>query len=242
MSTFRNALICGLALALAGCPTPPPSSGGDAPGQPGQPGQPGEGPPGQPGQPGQPGEQPPGQPGEQPPGQPGEQPPGQPGQGGEAPTPGTLPEDGDMPEAPRGKAPDPGDLPNFDDLIGDGASITIVVNVTGATQGQVDFQTIEEKDGNSYPKILHVERFTSTPVKVKAPANYDGDVYISVAAFEGDGALQPEIGEVGLGGSSDAIQLGTTDVNVDVTIGTEPAWMQQFLKRMPGGEDPPMPY
>ena len=232
MSTFRNALICGLALALAGCPTPPPSSGGDAPGQPGQPGQPGEAPPGQPGQPG-----------EQPPGQPGEQPPGQPGQGGEAPTPGTLPEDGDMPEAPKGMAPDPGDLPTFGDLIGDGASITITVNVSGATKGQVDFQTIEEKDGNTYPKILHVERFSSTPVTVKAPANYEGDIYVSVAAFEGDGDLKPEIGEVGLGGSSEAIQLGTTDVNVDVAIGTEPEWMQQFLKRMPppGGDAPPPP-
>ena len=55
--------------------------------------------------------------------------------------------------------------------------------------------------------------------------------------------LKPEIGEVGLGGSSEAIQLGTTDVNVDVAIGTEPEWMQQFLKRMPppGGDAPPPP-
>lgn len=149
-----------------------------------------------------------------------------------------------MPEAPKSHFPLPGDLPSFADLIGSGPSVTITVNIAGATSGQIDFQTIEEKDGNNYPKILHVEKFSNGKASVKAPANYDGDIYVSVNSFSGDDGLSGG-NDVQVGGAAEAVALGSNDLVVDVTIGDEPEWMQQFLAKMPppaggeGGTAPP---
>jgi hypothetical protein len=137
-----------------------------------------------------------------------------------------------MPEAPKSHFPLPGDLPSFDDLIGSGQSITITVNVAGAESGQIDFQTIEEKDGNTHPKILHVEKFSNGTVTVKAPANYEGDVYISANGFSGENGHSGG-NDVTVGGAAEAVALGSTDLVVEVSMDKEPEWMKQFLMKMP---------
>ena len=213
-------LLLGLAaaFALAGCPTPPPSGGGDQPGQPGQPGPPpdGAGPPPNGGGEGAP--PPNGGEGGPPPGE-GAGPPGEgaPGEG--------LPPEG-AEEGPKGNAPDPADLPSFADLIGDGPHINVTLNIEGASSGQVDFQVFIERDGAKQPKVLHIEKYTDNKLVVKAPADYEEPVYISV-----NGSGRPVLGEgepddFTIGGVPDAVTFGSTDLVFDVVVGDEPPpWM-----------------
>ncbi len=216
---LRNALLVSLTLALAGCPTPPPSTGGDQPGQPGD----------QPGEPGQPGEPPPGEPG-----QPGEPPPGEPGEPGQ---PGEPPPE-DAGDGPKDFAPNPEDLPSFADLIGEGESVTITITIEGTTSGQIDFHTLLEKDGHTQPGVLHIERFSnSSTVSVEAPANYGESVYVAVHGFKSDGHLNPEVGEVAVGGAEEPLTIGSTDIELTIAIGSSPTWLDNT--RPEGKEAPP---
>ena len=196
------------AFALAGCPTPPPSGGEGGPLA---------------------GGPPPGTEGGPPPGT-----EGAPGAG--APGEGLPPEGAD--EGPKGNAPDPADLPTFKDLIGEGPSITVTLNITGPASGQADFQVFIEKDGAKQPKVLHVEKYANNKLVVKAPANYEEPVYISV---NGNGAPVESTSQpldVSIGGVPDAVTFGSTDLVFDVVLGDEPpAWMG-FPSRL--DDDPPL--
>jgi len=84
---------------------------------------------------------------------------------------------------------------------------------------------------------LHIERFSnSSAVTVKAPANYGEAIYIAVNGFESDGHLNPEVGDVSIGGASDPVTLGTTDIDVAITMGETPTWLD---KARPEGKEPP---
>jgi hypothetical protein len=133
--------------------------------------------------------------------------------------------------------------PSFADLIADGDSITISVTVVGAEESQVDFQMLDKKDGKVAPRVLHVEHVVGAgPHKIAAPANLDGDLYVSVMS-QGDepkdevGEPPPASGpENRTGGLAKPITLAGADHSVTVTVGTVPAWLDDLITpRKEGG-------
>lgn len=117
-----------------------------------------------------------------------------------------------------------------------GETVTISVTVSGYPNGgTVEFHNLQEgEDGTSSPRALHLERFDADGVvEVVAPANASGEIYVMVAG-KGNGA-----DEFLAGGAPDALKIGTEDVAVSVTAGTEPAWMKEMMSAEPGELEPP---
>ena len=69
--------------------------------------------------------------------------------------------------------------PVFDDIIGQGESITNSVRY-GITRGDADWNLITNNRSRVAPKVLHMEQVTGSRTSIIAPKNYDEDVYVVI--------------------------------------------------------------
>ncbi len=159
--------------------------------------------------------------------------------GGDAPMP-HPPEGGDAPAAMTGggdEAPAPGggpvaegEFPGFDSLIGDGESVSLTVNVKGASAGAqrvIDFVVMQEPGSGGAPELIQQVRTEGDTVTISVPANYDQAFVVSVIDDkDGDGPSPSD--EMGV--SLQPVKLAGVDVTVSVEIGKMPE---------PSGDLPP---
>ncbi|RME27529.1 MAG: hypothetical protein D6798_04345 [Deltaproteobacteria bacterium] len=80
------------------------------------------------------------------------------------------------------------DLPSFSQLIGDGPTVTITVDVEGASAGELAFQTI---DDDGFAHMIHVQRLEGGTATIVAPAEFDEPVYVSLAMPEAEFSPDP---------------------------------------------------
>jgi hypothetical protein len=115
--------------------------------------------------------------------------------------------------------------PSFKDIIS-GDTLTITVNVTGGTKGQIDFMTMGEG-----PTALHVESFEGQgPFEITAPASYDQDVYVAAMNYANGSSIGVDDP---LGAAQKPIKLSGKDVTVALEIGKSADWFK------PPGDVPP---
>jgi len=140
----------------------------------------------------------------------------------------------------------PGVPPRFSSIIEDGApTVTVTVQVTGGSQGTVEFQTQKEVDGHAQVRALHVEEYGSSgKASVTAPATWAVPIYV-VAAEHGD-----DPNRLVRGGLDEPIQLDGKDLSLEVAIGHEPKWLEALTPKPidpdreptpPGGTEPSEP-
>ncbi len=144
--------------------------------------------------------------------------------GGQAPGGTASPPQGGQGGPPGGGAMS--GPPSFKDII-TGDTITITVNVKGASKGQVDFMTMGEG-----PKALHVEPFSgSGPITVTAPAMYDGEIYIAAMNYQNGTSIG--VGDE-FGTIDKPVKFEGKDLKVSIEIGTKASWFKD-----PADEPPP---
>ncbi len=116
-------------------------------------------------------------------------------------------------------------LPQFSDLI-KGDSITISLNVSGATSFDFEFVVKREGDGRIYPKVLHKESGAVSPVTINAPISVDEPVWLVITADKtGDGPTPDDL----VGGSIEALSIDGSDLSLEYTLSED----SDFLKNLP---------
>ena len=116
--------------------------------------------------------------------------------------------------------------PSFKDIIS-GDTLTITINVTGGTKGQIDFMTMGEG-----PTALHVEPFEGQgPFEITAPARYDQDVYVTAMNYSNGNSIGVDDPT---GAAQEPIKLQGKDVTLSVEIGKSAEWFKE-----PSGDMPP---
>lgn len=162
--------------------------------------------------------------------------PGDPGNPPQAPD-GTTP-----PPAPTdGSAPAPGEAfkpVGFASLIVDGKSVVIHGKLVGAKTAQVDFTAIKEVEGSATPEVIEIVNVTDGTFTVTAPATYEREIYVSAVAVKGTAGPTPD--DPG-GAAKDPIKLAGQDVNVEITLSTDPDWMKKLPWYREGAPTPPDP-
>lgn len=123
-------------------------------------------------------------------------------------------------------------------MIGEGgATVKVVVTVTGAKEGQVDFMHLGE-DGA--PKVIHVEQYKGDgALEITAPANYADALYVSAVEYGDDG----KIGQGDkVGAYPDAVRLADQDLNIVIELGKTASWFKGVEATPPEGVGtPPAP-
>lgn len=212
-----------LVLNLAGCPV---EEGTPVPDGAAQPGQPVPGGPPPVGTPGAEGGPPPGGEGGPPPG-------GEAGAEGVPAGEGAPPPEGGaapgpfVPEPGAGGVTPPAPPVGLSSLVKDGKTITITGKLVGATEAQVDVQTVRADGAKSSPELLEIIKVTDGTFSIKAPATYDRPLYLTAQVHGPDGSKPSE-----LAGAADPIKLEGKDISVEIKLTTGPEW----LKKLPWGE------
>lgn len=137
---------------------------------------------------------------------------------GQAGTPPEAPLSGDI-------LPMYQNLPQFSDIIKD-ETITITLNINGATSFDFEFVVKREGDGRVYPKVLHKESGATSPITITAPANIDEPVWLVITADKtGDGPTPDDL----VGGPTEALSIKGSELSLEYTL-TEDS---EFLKNLP---------
>jgi hypothetical protein len=197
-----------LLLALVGCPESPDqvTMSPEGPGGPGQPGQPGG-------------------PGQDPGGQPAGEGGPQPGAAGDAANPGM----GAVPEPP-------GELPKLSDLVKDGQSVKVTINIKGAPKATVDF-VVKSKEGG--PQLIAQAPVEKASETLDGPATYDGEVWVSgFYDAKGDGPTPDD--NVGFAAAAVKFEGKDLTIDLDLTAKGEPPKGSPFAAMNGADAAPPM--
>lgn len=129
-------------------------------------------------------------------------------------------------------------VPTFADLPNpSGKTIEFTVHVLGAGKaGQVDFVHAVDMTGKSAPKAVHVATFGADGVaRGQAPENFPEALYLVATSYSDGKSVHP--GDP-VGGYPEKVQIGTEDVNLEITIGNTSAWMKTAFETVETGIDP----
>ena len=118
--------------------------------------------------------------------------------------------------------------PVFDDIIGQGESITIQLSVTASQEVErfnCEFIIAQTIGSRVAPKVLHMEQVTGSRTSIIAPKNYDEDVYVVITYdVNDDGPGDDDL----LGGSKGTIKLGAEDLTLNYELSPDDSWMEEL--------------
>lgn len=118
--------------------------------------------------------------------------------------------------------------PVFDDIIGQGESITIQLSVTASQEVErfnCEFIVAQTIGTRVAPKVLHMEQVTGTRTSIIAPKNYEEDVYVVITYdVNDDGPGSDDL----LGGSKGTIKLGAEDLTLNYELSSDDSWMEEL--------------
>jgi len=116
-------------------------------------------------------------------------------------------------------------LPQFSDII-DGETISINLNISGATAFDLEFVVKREGDGRVYPKVIHKETGAVSPLSITAPANFSETCWLVIIADKtGDGPTPDDL----VGGPREALELGSEDMTLEFELSAD----SDFLNSLP---------
>ena len=118
--------------------------------------------------------------------------------------------------------------PLFDDIIGQGESITIQLSVSADTEVErfnCEFIVAQTIGNRVAPKVLHMEKVTGDRTSIIAPKNYEEEVYVVITYdVKDDGPGNDDL----LGGSKGTIKLGAEDLTLSYELSSDDSWMEEL--------------
>ncbi len=118
--------------------------------------------------------------------------------------------------------------PVFDDIIGQGESITIQLSVSASQDVErfnCEFIVAQTTGNRVAPKVLHMEQVTGTRTSIIAPKNYEEDVYVVITYdVNDDGPGDDDL----LGGSKGTIRFGAEDLILNYELSSDDSWMEEL--------------
>ena len=118
--------------------------------------------------------------------------------------------------------------PVFDDIIGQGESITIQLSVSASQDVErfnCEFIVAQTTGNRVAPKVLHMEQVTGSRTSIIAPKNYEEDVYVVITYdVNDDGPGNDDL----LGGSKGTIKFGAEDLILNYELSSDDSWMEEL--------------
>jgi len=143
---------------------------------------------------------------------------------GTHPTPDFAHQPGSIPVSAGDVLPMYQEPPLFIDFMGE-EQITIELEVSGAASFDFEFVVKREGDGRIYPKVLHKQSNSTSPVTITAPATIDEPVWLVITADNtGDGPTPDDL----VGGTTESLLFSGKDMNLSYTLQADDAFMQSL--------------
>ena len=143
---------------------------------------------------------------------------------GTHPTPDFAHQPGSIPVSAGDVLPMYQEPPSFVDFMGD-EQITIELEVSGAASFDFEFVVKREGDGRIYPKVLHKQSNSTSPVTITAPATIDEPVWLVITADNtGDGPTPDDL----VGGTTESLLFSGKNMDLSYTLQADDAFMQSL--------------
>ena len=144
---------------------------------------------------------------------------------GRHPTPNFEHQPGEIPKTAGDVLPLYQTPPSFADFT-TGETITITLEVTGASSFDLEFIVKREGEGRVYPKVIHKQSNVTSPVQITAPATMKEGIWLVITAdATGNGPTPDDL----VGGTTEAILLLGKDFTLSYTLSAN----EQFLQQLP---------